>query len=58
MADNYLERQREQYEARKAAWEKSRRTRKRKVQAKRPAQRPDDTSHPTEPEVTGKEDAK
>lgn len=34
MADNYLERQREQYEARKAAWEKERRKRKRKVQVK------------------------
>lgn len=34
MADNYLERQREQYEARKAAWEKERRKRKRKIQSK------------------------
>lgn len=31
MADNYLERQREQYEARKAAWEKTRHKKKRKI---------------------------
>lgn len=30
MADNYLERQREQYEARKAAWEKAKNWAKRK----------------------------
>ena len=30
MADNYLERQREQYEARKAAWEKEKKLRRRK----------------------------
>lgn len=30
MADNYLERQREQYEARKAAWEKEKKTRRKK----------------------------
>lgn len=31
MADNYLERQYEQYEARKAAWEKSRKHKLKKV---------------------------
>lgn len=31
MADNYLERQRELYEARKAAWEKQKKYRKRKT---------------------------
>ena len=30
MADNYLEKQREQYEARKAAWEKARKYGKKK----------------------------
>lgn len=30
MADNYLERQREQYEARKAAWEKEKKLGRRK----------------------------
>ncbi len=30
MADNYLERQREQYEARKAAWEKAKKLGKKK----------------------------
>lgn len=30
MADNYLERQREQYEARKAAWEKEKKLGKKK----------------------------
>ena len=31
MADNYLERQREQYEARKAAWEKAKKLGKKKI---------------------------
>lgn len=31
MADNYLERQREQYEARKAAWEKAKKIGKKKI---------------------------
>ena len=35
MADNYIERQYEQYEARKAAWEKARKLGK-KVKAARP----------------------
>lgn len=33
MADNYIERQRELYEARKAAWEKARKLGKKKVKA-------------------------
>ncbi len=35
MADNYIERQYEQYEARKAAWEKARKLGKKKVKAVR-----------------------
>lgn len=35
MADNYLERQREQYEARKAAWEKAKKIRKEKNKTSR-----------------------
>ena len=35
MADNYIERQYEQYEARKAAWEKARKLGKKKVKALR-----------------------
>lgn len=38
MADNYLERQYEQYEARKAAWEKSRRQGKKKAASPRKPQ--------------------
>jgi len=34
MADNYIERQYEQYEARKAAWEKARKLGKKKVKAR------------------------
>lgn len=37
MADNYLERQRELYEARKAAWEKSRKPGFKKKKTSRPA---------------------
>lgn len=40
MADNYLEKQREQYEARKAAWEKSKKYGKKKSRPVQP--------HPTE----------
>ncbi len=36
MADNYLEKQYEAYEARKAAWEKERKYRKKTFPAKRP----------------------
>lgn len=36
MADNYIERQYEQYEQRKAAWEKARKLGKKKVKAVRP----------------------
>ena len=35
MADNYLERQREQYEARKAAWEKAKKLGKKKKKPSR-----------------------
>lgn len=35
MADNYIERQYEQYEARKAAWEKARKLGKKKVKTLR-----------------------
>lgn len=36
MADNYIERQYEQYEQRKAAWEKARKLGKKKVKTLRP----------------------
>lgn len=41
MADNYLERQRELYEARKAAWEKSKKLGKKKV---KPTVKPQQTT--------------
>lgn len=45
MADNYLERQRELYEARKAAWEKARRrTGKPKASVHKPASLPSSSS--------------
>lgn len=40
MADNYLERQRELYEARKAAWEKTRRSKKRRYKTQKLLPRP------------------
>ena len=36
MADNYIERQREQYEARKAAWEKAKKLGKKRLKTVRP----------------------
>ena len=39
MADNYIERQYEQYEARKAAWEKSRKTVRKKPAVQQPEHR-------------------
>ena len=42
MADNYIERQYEQYEARKAAWEKARKYGKKKTGITHPAR----TEHP------------
>ena len=37
MADNYIERQQEQYEARKAAWKQAQKYGKKKLTAVRPA---------------------
>ena len=42
MADNYLEKQYEQYEARKAAWEKQKKHGKKKAS---PLSKPNDTIH-------------
>lgn len=58
MADNYLERQRELYEARKAAWEKTRRSKKRKIQAPKSASLPSATPSPTLPDETEKDNIK
>lgn len=58
MADNYLERQRELYEARKAAWEKTRRSKKRKVQTPKTTSLPSATSSPVLPDETDKENIK
>lgn len=41
MADNYIERQYEQYEARKAAWEKARKLDKKKLKTTRPKTKKD-----------------
>lgn len=41
MADNYIERQYEQYEARKAAWEKARKLSKKKLKTTRPKTKKD-----------------
>ena len=38
MADNYIERQQEQYEARKAAWKQAQKYGKKKLTAVRPAE--------------------
>ena len=45
MADNYIERQQEQYEARKAAWKQAQKYGKKKLTAVRPAE---SKSHPSE----------
>lgn len=51
MADNYLERQYEQYEARKAAWEKARKHQGKKVQKRtQPTVASDTQTPPTETE--------
>ena len=42
MADNYLEKQYEQYEARKAAWEKLKKSGKKKAN---PSSKPNHTTH-------------
>jgi hypothetical protein len=46
MADNYLERQMEQYEARKKAWEKSKKT-----QVKRPAKKTPEAQADVKPQA-------
>lgn len=50
MADNYIEKQRELYEARKAAWEKAKKQGGRPIRATRPNQSPPkkNTTSPTE----------
>lgn len=58
MADNYLERQRELYEARKAAWKKTRRSKKRKVQNPKTASSPSATPSPVPSDETDKENIK
>lgn len=58
MADNYLERQRELYEARKVAWEKTRRSKKRKVQNPKTASSPSATPSPVPSDETDKENIK
>lgn len=58
MADNYLERQRELYEARKAAWEKTRRRKKRKVQNPKTASSSSATPSPVPSDETDKENIK
>ena len=58
MADNYLERQRELYEARKAAWGKTRRSKKRKVQTPKTASSPSATPSPVPSDETDKENIK
>lgn len=44
MADNYIERQQEQYEARKAAWKQAQKYGKKKLTAVRPAESKSHTS--------------
>lgn len=58
MADNYLEKQRELYEARKAAWEKTRRSKKRKVQNPKTVSSPSATPSPVPSDETDKENIK
>lgn len=41
MADNYLEKQMEQYQARKAAWERERKYGKKKAQTRQKSQKPE-----------------
>ena len=50
MADNYIERQQEQYEARKAAWKQAQKYGKKKLTAVRPAESKSHTSTVSKPE--------
>lgn len=54
MADNYLEKQMEQYQARKAAWEKERKYSKKRVPAGKPKQ-PGTATTESKEEVTSKD---
>lgn len=47
MADNYIEKQYEQYQARKAAWEKERKYGKKKIKSTTPS-KPQQPESPTE----------
>ena len=50
MADNYIERQQEQYEARKAAWKQAQKYGKKKLTAVRPAESKSHTSTVSKPD--------
>lgn len=57
MADNYLEKQMEQYQARKAAWEKERKYGKRKTSGASPSKpkQPEAATDKSEKEVSPKD---
>ncbi|WP_418697739.1 hypothetical protein [Bacteroides sp.] len=46
MADNYLEKQMEQYQARKAAWERERKYGKKKVHTRQQSPKPEEKGEP------------
>ena len=54
MAENYIERQYEEYEARKAAWEKARKFGKKKKTSKIPTRQPKMNQEETPPEKEDK----
>ena len=54
IADNYIERQYEEYEARKAAWEKARKFGKKKKTSKIPTRQPKMNQEETPPEKEDK----